>query len=274
VSKWYRWENQDRIRYGIWIQNVGTTRMENIWITDTYPLSTTSDGNFWVGHGPWYTHTLDAPNRRFVVWAEALDPGSTGQFGFWVDLDGSLHGVEGLVFTNTVEAPWPGDVYPADNRDVELAYTGPDVYVDKWLSGGEPKAGAIVTFTVEFGNRNQWPWEGDSSYDSHITDTLPVGMQFITATFPWRTNERWTPESIAGNTIVWDWGTMWSNSAWQFDVVVRITNTVQIGQVFTNTITARGDSPDDVEPNYQNNVVRATVALPEYRIYLPLVRKN
>jgi len=67
---------------------------------------------------------------------------------------------------------------------------------------------------------------------------------------------------------------MWTDTAWQFDVVVRITDTVQIGQVFTNTVTARGDSPDDVEPYYQNNVVRATVALPEYRIYLPLIRKN
>lgn len=268
VSKYYQWEHQGRLRYGIFIRNLGTTRMENIWITDTYPLSTTSDGNFWVGHGPRYTYTLDAPNRQFVVWAESLDPGNTGHFGFWVDLDGSLHGVEGLAFTNTVAAPWPGDVYPADNTDVEISYTGPDVYIEKWLSGGVPKPGAIVTFTVVFGNRNQWPWDGDPAYGSHITDTLPPEMTFVNANAPWDPSQSWMPTELPGNVLVWGWGTMWNNSRWTFDVAVRITDTVEGGDVLTNVIAAYGDSPDDVEPFYDNNVfaLPVTILNPRFEI--------
>jgi uncharacterized repeat protein (TIGR01451 family) len=268
VDKYHRWEGENRIFYGIWVRNLGTTRMENIWITDTYPLSTTSDGNLWVGHGPWYTHTHNAANRQFVVWAQALNPGETGHFGFWADLEGSIHGVEGLVFTDTVEAPWLGDVYPADNTEVELAYTGPDVYIEKWLSGGEPRPGGVVTFTVEFGNRNMWPWDGDPNYGSHITDTLPAGMRFISASYPWRPDQPWAPETDTDHIIAWSWGTMWSNWVWQFDLVARITDTVHGGDVLLNVVEAYGDSPDDVEPIWENNAFTLPVTIigPKFEI--------
>ena len=268
VSKYHQWEGEDRLFYGIFLGNLGTTRMEDIWITDTYPVSTTSDGNLWVGHGPTYTHTHDALNRQFIIWAQELDPGNTGHVGFWVDLDSEILGVQGLIFTNTVEAPWPGDIDPADNEDVELAYSGPDVYVKKWLSGGEPRPGQIVTFSVEFGNSNVGPWHGDPNMGSHITDTLPSQMEFITATVPWRPDEPWGPESISDHTLAWSWGPMWSDSTWQFDVVVQITNTVEGGDVITNRIEAYGDSPADVEPFWDNNVFELpiTILAPRFEV--------
>jgi hypothetical protein len=271
---WWDWEGQ--IRYQTRFENIGTTRMEDIWITDTYPISTTFNDDWRVRWGPSVTATHDASNRQLIFWAEDLGPGDTGSVGFRVDLDDSIHGVQGLVFTNTVEAPWPGDVYPADNRDVELAYTGPDVYIEKWLSGGEPEPGEIVTFTVEFGNRNLWPWDGDDEYGSHITDTLPAAMEFITATAPWDRNQRWVPEDITGTTVRWGWVTMWSDSTWQFDIIARITDTVEGGDVLTNRIEAYGDSPYDIEPYYDNNVSSATVTLPKHKhkLYLPLVLKG
>ena len=207
VDKYYRWENEDRILYGVYLKNVGTTNMSSIWVTDTYPISTTSDGNLWVGHGPRFTATHDAENRQFVVETEELGPGGTAHFGFWVDLDEAIRGVQGLLFTNTVAAPWPGDVDTADNSDTEVAYTGPEVYVEKWLSGGVPKPGEMVTFTVAFGNCNQDPWSGDDQYESHITDTLPEGMTFLRATAPW--NADWQPETQDDNVLAWSWGPMW-----------------------------------------------------------------
>lgn len=259
VDKYYRWEDEQRIFYGIYVKNVGTTNMSSICVTDTYPISTTSDGNLWVGHGPRYTETHDAENRQFVVETDNLGPGGTAHFGFWVDLDEAIQGVQGLRFTNTVEAPWPEDVDTADNVDTEVAYTGPDVYVEKWLSGGVPKPGEIVTFTVAFGNRNQNPWSGDDQYESHITDTLPAGMTFVRATAPWNVN--WQPETQEDNVLAWSWGPMWSNSRWEFDLVVQITDTVESGDVLTNVIEAYGDSPDDVEVDWENNVFRLPVTI-------------
>jgi uncharacterized repeat protein (TIGR01451 family) len=198
--------------------------------------------------------TQDVPNRQLIFWVDELWPGNTAKVGFNANLDGGIIGEQGLAFTNVVEAPVPDDVNPADNYDEITAYTGPDVYIEKWLSEGEVLPGEIVTFTVEFGNQNFWPWNGDDQYGSHITETLPAGMSFITATAPWDSNEVWVPEIIDGNTIVWGWGTMWSNSTWWFDLVVQIADTVEGGDVLVNQIEAYGDSPDDVEYNWDNNV--------------------
>jgi uncharacterized repeat protein (TIGR01451 family) len=267
VDKYYRWEDEgQRLFYGIFLKNLGTTNMNSIWVTDTYPISTTSDGNLWVGHGPRFTHTHDVGTRQFVVEAEGLGAGETAHFGFWVDLDESIRGVQGLVFTNTVEAPWPDDVYTADNVDTEVAYTGPDVYVEKWLSGGVPKPGEIVTFTIAFGNRNQDPWNGDDQYDSHVTDTLPAGMTFVKAVAPWDAN--WQPETQEDNVLRWRWGPMWPSSRWWFDVAVQITDTVESGDVLTNVVEAYGDSPDDVEIDWENNAFELPVTIlnPKFEI--------
>ena len=86
-----------------------------------------------------------------------IQPGWNWWLDFDVDLDGNI-GVQGLVFTNTIEAPLAEDIYPDDNYDEEIAMTGPDVFIEKWLSGGEPRPGEIITFTVMFGNHHGWPW--------------------------------------------------------------------------------------------------------------------
>jgi uncharacterized repeat protein (TIGR01451 family) len=258
--QWTGWNGRSQIQYEIRIQNFGDVRMENVWITDTYPLSTTLE-SWWQNHGPWITATHDAPDRQLVFWVQELNPGDTASVGFRVDLDGAIVGIQGLVFTNTLAAPFPDDTYPADNYDQVLVYTGPDVYVEKWLSGGVPKPGAIVTFTVEFGNRNLSPWDGDSAYGSHITDTLPPEMTFVDATAPWDPSQSWLPNQLPGNVLIWDWGTMWSNSVWTFDVAVQISDTVAGGDVLTNVIAAYGDSPNDVEPFYDNNVFELPVTI-------------
>ena len=96
--------------------------------------------------------------------------------------------------------------------------------------------------------------DGDPSYGSHITETLPEGMTFITATAPWDPSQPWIPELVDGNTVVWGWGPMWNNSLWEFELVVQLAENLQSGDVLTNVVEAYGDSPFDVEPNWENNV--------------------
>jgi uncharacterized repeat protein (TIGR01451 family) len=248
----YRWNGNNQLQYEIRIKNRGTETLEPVWITDTYPISTTWDGGWQVGHGPWITAT-DAPNRQIVFWLNRLEPGETASIEFWVELEGSIHGIQGLFFTNTLEAPIPGDVYPADNTDEVIAYAGPDVYAEKWLRSGEPRPGEIVTFTVKFGNRNSWQGM-DGMWGSHITDTLPPEMEFITATAPWDPNQRWTPNEITGTTRMgWDWDTPWPDEHSYFAIVARITDTVQSGEVITNIVEYWNDNPGDLDLSLSNN---------------------
>ncbi len=251
VDKDYQWDGEGQIHYDLYIRNFGTERLAPVWITDAYPADVTFNDDWWVSHGPWITLTHDAPNGELVFWLEQFEPGESARVNYRLDLDHP--GVEGVCFLNDVQAPITDDVWPDDNEDAVSACTGPDVYVEKWLSGGQPKPGEIVTFTVEFGNRNRSPWNTDEGYGSHITDTLPAEMTFITATAPWDPDEPWHPEFQDGQTVVWGWGPMWAENWWRFELVAQITGDVEDGDVLVNTVEAYGDSPEEVEPDYANN---------------------
>jgi uncharacterized repeat protein (TIGR01451 family) len=268
VYKEYQWNWQGQLQYGINFYNLGTTTLYDVTITDTLPMSTAFNGNWWHWFGEGIQFTDNYTDGQLIWTISRLEPTWSAGLNFQVDLDGEIIGQQGLAFTNLLEAPIPGDVYPGDNYDQVTAYSGPDVYVEKWLSGGEPRPGAIVTFAVEFGNKNVWPWDGDPNYGSHITDTLPPEMTFITATAPWDPNQPWTPNILPGNVLEWGLWPMWNNSWWQFDIVAQITDTVEGGSVITNVVEAYGDSPSDVEPDWENNVfaLPVTILAPRFEV--------
>jgi uncharacterized repeat protein (TIGR01451 family) len=166
-----------------------------------------------------------------------------------------------MAFTDYMEAPIEGDVNPADNYDSVTAYSGPDVFVRKYLSGGIPEPGEIITFTVEFGNQNRW-WNGDDKYSSLVIDSLPEGMTFITATAPGTPGEHWTPWLIVDNTLIWVWGPMWAQTSWWYELVVQLDADLEPGQVLVNQIDAYGESPNDIDPDLTNNHAEYAVTLP------------
>ena len=249
----YGWNGENQLQYEIRIKNRGSERLAPVWITDTYPISTTWDENLWIGHGPWITFTHDAPNRQIILWLQSLDPGESASVGFQVELDGALHGTQGLFFTNTLSAPISGDVYPADNADQVVAYAGPDIYAEKWLRDGEPRPGETVTFTVKFGNANGWGGM-DGMYGSYLTETLPTAMTFITATAPWDPNQYWQPITHTASDITWGWWTPWPDSDWYVHVVAEITDTVVAKDVITNTVTFVDDNTSNVDRTPENDV--------------------
>ena len=205
--------------------------------------------------------THNAVNNQIIFWADQFNPGETANIEFIVDLDDELIGHQGLLFNNVVEAPIQDDVYPADNYDEATAVSGPDIYVDKWLSGGEPGPGEIITFTIEFGNANINLW--DSGF-SQITDTLPTEMAFITATAPWDPNDSWPPQILPGNLLVWDWDHMCPDCWWQFDLVVQISDMVSNGDVLVNMVEMYAS--EDIEYEYDNNAASypVTIAAPVF----------
>lgn len=270
VLKRDQWEGEDRLAYDIRLENLGTELLENVYFTDTYPAQTNFNGDWWVYHGPWIELVDHDPvNRQVTFWAERFEPGETAEIRLNVELGGGIVGDQGLAFTNAVEAPVPGDIYPLDNNYDVTSITGPDIYVEKWLSDGQVKAGQMVTFTVEFGNTNQWPWETTTS--SLLTDTLPAEMAFITATVPWNPDQGWTPLSSSGGVLVWEWDYMCPECWWQFELMVQVDNSYEVGDVLLNEV--KMYSAGDEEYDYENNVFVYTVPVIEYLIYLPLVIK-
>jgi uncharacterized repeat protein (TIGR01451 family) len=274
LTKNYWWNGEGQLQYQLDIQNIGSQALDNVWVTDTYPLSTTWNGNWW-SWGPWVTMTSNITDNQLVFWVDYLNPGDNAGAGFQVDLDGDIIGEKGLMFTNLAEAPVEGDVNPADNTAEVTAYTGADVYIEKWLSGGVPLPGEILTFTIEFGNLNQPPWDGDPSVGSHITDTLPEGMTFITATTPGNATQFWGPESQDGNIIRWGWGSMWGNNLWRFDIIVQLAEDLKDGDVLSNFIEVYGDNPDDFDFDWSNNFSEydITIDIPTVQFFLPMVYK-
>ncbi|NLF00243.1 MAG: DUF11 domain-containing protein, partial [Anaerolineales bacterium] len=102
------WNWQGQLWYEIRVWNFGTERLEEVRISDTYPLSTTAEWN--VNHGPWITATEDAPNRTITWWLEKLEPGETASIQLRANIDGGIIGQGGHTFTNTLAAPLSGDV--------------------------------------------------------------------------------------------------------------------------------------------------------------------
>jgi uncharacterized repeat protein (TIGR01451 family) len=273
IEKNYQWNGDGQLEYGIQLYNLGTTLLSNGVFTDSLPADTAFNGNWWA----WFQEpvTLTHQSASELAWTfRRMEPGWSAGLAFQVDLAGELVGVPGLAFTNTVEAPVAGDVAPADNFDMVTAYTGPDLYVEKHHSGGEPVPGGLITFTIEFGNANGGPW--GTSAGTHLTDTLPAAMTFVTATAPWDPGQRWTPVMTDGGTVVWEWWDMGPGNTLFFDIVAEIDPEAANGDVLVNTIQVASDAPEqDVEYDYSNNTDTASVTvMAGYYIYLPIVSRD
>ena len=276
LTKNYWWNGEGQLQYQLEIQNIGSTVLDNIDISDTLPELTTSNGNWWVNFGPWITGTVDVGADQVFFWVDYLNPRDIASLSYQADLDADVVGDLGLTFTNMAEAPVTGDVNPADNTASVTAFTGPDIFIDKWLGGGKLEPGEIITYTVEFGNLNKWPWVGDTSVGSHITDTLPAGATFLYATAPWNINDTWEPESIEGNVIRWGWGPMWPESTWRFDIVVQLADDLEENSVLTNTIEAYSDDPEAFDFFWENNFDEVTFMIDMYpfEYFLPMNFKH
>jgi len=242
-------------------------------ITDTLPVGTVFNGNWWHNWSPDEVQFTDQ-NGQLVWTLNRIEPTWSWYLSFDLDLEGNLIGVPGLAFTNTVDVPLPGDVYTADNHAAVTSTTGPDIYVDKWLSGGVPSPGEIVTFTIEFGNQNQWPWYAEGP--ALLLDTLPPEMTFIKATDPRDPSQTWLPTILPGNVLAWGWAALCSECRWQFDLVVQIADTDTSWDVLPNTVEMYSLNPSDhdLEWDYGNNTVTAYITNALFKLYLPIIKNE
>ncbi len=134
------------------------------------------------------------------------------------------------------------DPNPGNNTDNELTPVArsADLTIDKSDRGETAFSGQNFTYQVKVSNLGT----SDSSGWS-VTDTLPTGMTFVSAT-----NGDITT-TTSGNTVTFASNTdISSGGSRTFDVTVRIASNVADGTILNNQVVVTGQDPD---PNPGNN---------------------
>lgn len=267
VEKDCWWDATNVIQCQVSFRNLGTTVLENLVFTDALPDQTSFAGDWW--HFFWEDISLNYnATTNELVWEIAeLQQAWSSQLHYRVVVDPAIAGQQGLVFENTVSAPVAGDVYPSDNQATGTAFTGPDLYATKRLSGGTIGPGERLTFTVEFGNLNVWPWGSDPNYNVRVIDTLPPGVTYVSSTTP-------TPPTVTGQQLVWQFPALSALTTQQFQVVVDLPADLPAGTLLVNQVQIEGLSPTDVEYNLANNVFNLPLSGAFFRLYLPMIFQN
>jgi uncharacterized repeat protein (TIGR01451 family) len=271
VSKRAQWNWEGRIRYEIRFRNLGTTTLNNLVITDILPTGTSFSGNQWNNFWEDVQFSQDGDELSWTL--SRLEPEWASEIYFEADLDSELIYDQGLAFTNTVEAPVTGDVYPTDNQHELVTYTGPDLYAEKWLSEGELLPGERITLTVRFGNQTPWPWRVDESATVRLRERLPAGMTYVAAYWPdGNLNEPWDYDPVSG-VVVWDFGSLGSDDHRAFYLVIDLDPDIALGNRINRLEIYEPPPPPDIDPVPGNNTFDYPMHIGR-PLYLPLVMKN
>jgi uncharacterized repeat protein (TIGR01451 family) len=276
VSKygdWHGFGEGHNAWYSLIVENVGDVPVEHVTVTDTLPISMVLDGDpntdlgqveDYVRNDPegWFSFTFSYlyPNWRREINMNLVNPSPDPVPG-------------GQFFTNQAEVMQVAGEPTYDDNTTEFSLaSGPDLYVEKRLVDGDMLPGAEVTFSLLFGNQqagfaNWWYLQGTA----WMTDTLPAGTEFITATQRWCGDRAWCPlgADVQGDTLIWElWpigGEQWN----EFYVTVRLTDTLTGRDMVVNQAEIASDQPElDIEPDYTNNtaIYQAEVTLPYFEI--------
>lgn len=272
VRKWGDWhgDRPGHAWYGFAVENVGDVGISRAVVTDTYPLSMILEGGVGTDWGRVAGFHHDADGHWFAATLENVHPGYRLDFNFNTTMD---EVPSGLILTNTVEVSLdPAETSDADNTDAFVLTTGPDLYVEKTLVGGELLPGEVVTFSLRYGNRqpgHTWWWNTRGSV--WITDTLPAGLEYITSTQRWCGGPDcpYIIPDIVENRLVFNVGPQNTGGWNEIYLTVRITDTVAGGDLLTNQVEIASDQPaEDTEPYYDNNYDESSLffVLPRFTV--------
>jgi uncharacterized repeat protein (TIGR01451 family) len=270
------WESPAQVRFELQFENIGTTIVNNVRITDTVPAGLEYAGNWsnqWWGD---LGYSYDSATRQIVWYINKLEPNWAGSVIVRFVVPLVQRGHQGLKYTNVAGITLPaGDVRPASNSTSEVAFSGPELFVHQSMWSGALLPGNLVTFLVDFGNRNNGPWStsdaGPGVAGVWITNTLPAGMSFVSATNPWSPGGPWMPRQD-GSTLSWGMGGLCANCRLGFLVTTRISDTVRAGTDLTSVMEIGAVVPGDVDPIPGNNT-SAWNGRVRGMTFLPMVRK-
>ncbi|MBN1921679.1 MAG: DUF11 domain-containing protein [Anaerolineae bacterium] len=270
VMKWGDWHGDypGHAWYQFRVENVGDAPIAHAVITDTYPLLMALEGGVNTDWGRVVDYTENPAEHWFQAMLEDVHPGYRLDFNFNAVMTAPV--ASGLALTNTVSvAPVSGDTNLDDDSSSYALSTGPMLWVQKGITG-EPRPGELITFTLAFGNAQVghaqwWTLQGHGI----LTDTLPVGFEFISAQQRWcGTPEEWCdhdPEEQIGNTLIWQLWELHPQEWNEIRVTVRVPITATGLDSFTNEAAIGSSEPElDAEWEYDDNI-----AILPFEITLP-----
>jgi uncharacterized repeat protein (TIGR01451 family) len=277
--------NPHRISYRVDVENVGNEALNGVTLVDTY------DTRMRIAR-PVYVDIWDHQQAEIVYGTgsftvnlfPALEPGESFgvEFDTWLTTGEGLFPAgpvaPGLAFTNTATASAP----LATTATVEaINITGPDLELQKAHDTGILVPGDVITWTLTIGNvRPGRYWWWDLQGDAVITDTLPAGLTFESASL-WRCEtEFWcdlNPE-VEGQRVTLNVGPLAAGEMNIIRLATRINQGVAAGTELTNQAEIASTAPeDDLEYDTENNVDTATVVVvapDDFILYMPLIFRN
>ena len=212
-----------------------------IWLTDTLPLSTTliewwpedSGSNYWT--------EVSYAGGQLVLYAPGLSGNTCDHVHARLQLDANVPAFTQL--TNVLEAAVAGDVDLGNNRRTSTIHTSLpryDLNLDKNFNGGVLVPGGWINYHISYYN------QGNTPVHAWVTDTLPAGTTYQ----PNSAREQnggppFPPMLVAGQTVVWDLGTIGVNQSYGFDFSIDIDSGLTPDTILTNCATIDLAAPDD-----------------------------
>jgi uncharacterized repeat protein (TIGR01451 family) len=210
----------------------------NVVLTDTLPSGLT------------FVSATPAPTTvsgQTLTWNLGdLAPGATGTFSVVAQLSGTATG--SAVVNRATISTSTSDPDPTNNTSrATTTLTRPNVMLTK-TGPATANAGAQLSYTLDYANT------GDAdAVGVVLTDTLPSGLTFVSAT-P-------APTTSSGQTLTWSLGPLPAGATGRIAVVAQLAAAAPSGQTLTNTATIHTPSAGD-DPRDNTSTATTTVTTP------------
>jgi uncharacterized repeat protein (TIGR01451 family) len=193
----------DEFVYTIHYANVGTGVATHVTIVDTIPVDTTFVSS---------TPVPDSIVGNVYTWyIGTVNPGDSGNI--FITIRVNLFTPDKTLLRNEVTLDYDdanSNPYPTLDDSVDVKVTAPVMEFSKFASVSTADPGDLINYTITYNNVGT-----GKATEVKVTDTLPVGVELVSAT-PWYT-------SVSNRTYTWDIGELGPGEGGTIIIVVKVT---------------------------------------------------
>lgn len=131
IDQEHTWQNNfTQIEYQLRIINTGDQVLHGVWLTNTYPVSVSMQGNYNAAATAPITETWDQPNHQRVFWIEQIRPGEAVRIWLYVNPDDV--NARPRTYTNTLHID-----APAADTSIDETTLGEFTNIDLRVNSGQ-----------------------------------------------------------------------------------------------------------------------------------------
>lgn len=177
IDQTHNWQNNfSQIEYILYLTNTGDQVLDDVWITDTYPLSTSLQNNYQVAATSQITDTWDVPNRQRVFWIDQLQPGEVVRVWLYVNPDDA--NARPRTYTNTLHIDAPAPLTAIDETTLD-EFSNIDLRVnsgqlDLWGNAVPGATVRVTTIDTSTTTTVGQPWDA-TSWSLYTTGAINAG---------------------------------------------------------------------------------------------------